>query len=108
MVVFWFRNAVSICTFFSKWRFPSPSQQLVEHRGFGCHTDTRGYYFTSRALTQTEASRVQMIETSDPLFSSAFAFVFFDEVLSTMGLLGAGTIFVGILLLISSPAPLRS
>jgi DME family drug/metabolite transporter len=59
-----------------------------------------GYYFTSKALSLTEAGRVQLIETSDPIFSSLFALTFYGDQLSVSGLSGAALILLGILVLV--------
>jgi DME family drug/metabolite transporter len=57
-----------------------------------------GFYFTTKAIEAGEASRVQVIETSDPLFSTLFALVIFGDKLGLIGSLGAACIMVGLLL----------
>lgn len=54
-----------------------------------------GFYFTTRALEKGEASSVQIIETSDPLFSTLFAFFIFGEVMGRFGAVGAAFIMAG-------------
>lgn len=66
-----------------------------------------GYYCTSRALELAEAGRVQLIETSEPLFASVLAFLIFGELLNLMGAVGAGAIMVGLMLLIFPQALFR-
>lgn len=56
-----------------------------------------GFYFTTRAVELGEASKVQIIETSDPLFATLFAFVFFGDLLGFYGYIGALLIFIGLL-----------
>jgi DME family drug/metabolite transporter len=58
-----------------------------------------GYYCTNKALSLTEASHVQIFEMSEPIFASAFAFVFLNEIMSINGLLGAVFITIGLLIL---------
>ncbi|MFK7867340.1 MAG: DMT family transporter [Alphaproteobacteria bacterium] len=60
-----------------------------------------GYYFTMRALQHGEASKVQIIETSDPLFASLFAFILFGDMLTGYGMIGAALIFTGLLVAIT-------
>lgn len=55
-----------------------------------------GFYFTTRALEKGEASSVQIIETSDPLFSTLFAFFIFGEVMGRFGAVGAAFIMAGL------------
>lgn len=57
-----------------------------------------GFYFTTRAVEGGEASKVQIIETSDPLFACIFAFVLFGDALGFAGFAGAGLIMTGLLL----------
>jgi len=66
-----------------------------------------GYYLTSKALTLAEASKVQILETSDPLFASLYGFLLFGEVLSFRGGVGALLIFLGIVLLVLPPRRTR-
>ncbi|WP_319939498.1 DMT family transporter [Xenorhabdus littoralis] len=40
-----------------------------------------GFYFTTKAVEKGEASSVQITETSEPLFSTLFAFIFIGETL---------------------------
>ncbi len=47
-----------------------------------------GFYFTTKAVQHGEASKVQIIETSDPIFATLLGFVAFGDVLSRPGLLG--------------------
>lgn len=67
-----------------------------------------GFYFTTRAIAGGEASRVQIIETSDPLFASAFGLVLFGDHMSLIGWGGAALIFSGLMLLIIKPARVAS
>lgn len=55
-----------------------------------------GFYFTNKALSITEASRVQILEMSEPVFASILAFVFLKELMSMSGILGSIFIFIGI------------
>lgn len=57
-----------------------------------------GFYFTSKALNLTEASRVQVIEMSDPLFATLLAFVFLGDVIEPQEMLGGLLILVGLIL----------
>ncbi|AQS42007.1 MAG: EamA-like transporter family protein [Candidatus Tokpelaia hoelldobleri] len=57
-----------------------------------------GFYFTTRAVEAGEAGKVQIIETSDPLFSCLFAFVLFGDALGAIGFIGAACIMGGLLL----------
>lgn len=57
-----------------------------------------GFYFTTKAVEHGEASKVQIIETSDPLFSTVFAFTLFGDSLGWIGSIGAACIMVGLLL----------
>jgi drug/metabolite transporter (DMT)-like permease len=65
-----------------------------------------GYYFTSIAINRAEASKVQLIETSEPVFASVYSFFLFNETLSARESLGAGLVLVGLLVL-SLPKILR-
>ncbi|MBE8598131.1 DMT family transporter [Xenorhabdus sp. BG5] len=62
-----------------------------------------GFYFTTKALEKGEASNVQIIETSDPLFSTLFAFLFINESLGWLGFIGAFFIMSGLLISIKTP-----
>jgi len=65
-----------------------------------------GFYFTTRAVEGGQASKVQIIETSDPLFATGFGFLLFGDRLSVAGLLGAGLIAAGLLIAVwHRPAP---
>lgn len=57
-----------------------------------------GFYFTTRAVAGGQASKVQIIETSDPLFATAFGFICFGDSLSGAGMLGAAFIFAGLVI----------
>lgn len=57
-----------------------------------------GFYFTTKAIQRGNASSVQIIESSDPLFATLFAFVVFGESLGVTGWLGALCIMTGLLL----------
>ncbi|WP_434527149.1 EamA family transporter [Photorhabdus asymbiotica] len=61
-----------------------------------------GFYFTTKAVEKGEASNVQIIETSDPLFSTLFAFLFIDETLGWLGAIGAFFIMTGLLISIKT------
>lgn len=64
-----------------------------------------GFYFTTKAVDQGEASKVQIIETSDPLFATLFAFSFFGESLGLAGTIGALCIMVGLILAMKKNTP---
>lgn len=57
-----------------------------------------GFYFTTKAVQYGQASKVQIIETSDPMFATLFAFVVFGDTLGWFGYLGTGFILFGLLL----------
>jgi len=57
-----------------------------------------GFYFTTKAVSGGEAGRVQIIETSDPLFATAFGFLLFGDRMSLVGWGGAAFIFSGLVL----------
>lgn len=57
-----------------------------------------GFLFTTKAVQQGEASKVQIIETSDPLFATLFAFLIFSESLTLFGFLGSILIILGLIL----------
>ncbi|MBB6262094.1 drug/metabolite transporter (DMT)-like permease [Paenochrobactrum gallinarii] len=57
-----------------------------------------GFYFTTKAVQTGEASSVQIIETSDPLFATIFAFGLFGDQLGVAGWTGAACIMIGLLL----------
>lgn len=57
-----------------------------------------GFYFTTRAVHTGPASSVQIIETSDPLFATLFAFALFGDRLTPAGWAGAACIMAGLLL----------
>ncbi|VVD66516.1 membrane protein [Pandoraea iniqua] len=59
-----------------------------------------GFYFTTLAISHGEASKVQIIETSDPLFATLFAFACFGDMLGGFGALGAVCIVAGLLMTI--------
>lgn len=42
-----------------------------------------GFYFTAKSLNLIEASKVQVIEMSDPLFATLLAFIFLGEIIDT-------------------------
>ncbi|RMQ41286.1 hypothetical protein ALQ04_03910 [Pseudomonas cichorii] len=56
-----------------------------------------GFYCTTKAVDEGEASKVQIIETSDPLFATLFAFCFFGEMLGIAGTFGGLCIIAGLL-----------
>ncbi|MCP5375333.1 MAG: EamA family transporter [Rickettsiaceae bacterium] len=56
-----------------------------------------GFYFTSKALNNTEASKVQIIEMSDPFFTTVGAFVFFGQTIGLYELIGGVCILIGVL-----------
>jgi drug/metabolite transporter (DMT)-like permease len=65
-----------------------------------------GFYFTAKALRHGQASKVQIVETSDPLFATLLGFLAFGDALGGAGLLGAAFILAGLLLAIRrSPGP---
>ncbi|KMJ44825.1 membrane protein [Xenorhabdus khoisanae] len=57
-----------------------------------------GFYFTTKAVEKGEASSVQITETSEPLFSTLFAFLFIGETLGWLGTLGAVFIMSGLVI----------
>ncbi|WP_162896366.1 EamA family transporter [Lonsdalea britannica] len=54
-----------------------------------------GIDFAIRSLEKGDVRRVQIIETSDPLFSTLFAFFIFGEVMGRFGAVGAAFIMAG-------------
>jgi len=56
-----------------------------------------GFWFTLKAIDDGSASGVQIIETSDPLFASLYAFILFSEILHWQGWVGAGFIMAGLI-----------
>ena len=56
-----------------------------------------GFYFTSKALNNTEASKVQIIEMSDPFFTTVGAFMFFGQTIGLYELIGGVCILIGVL-----------
>ncbi len=58
-----------------------------------------GYYCTMQALALGEASKVQIIETSDPLFASLFGVILFQEWLTGGGVMGASLIMAGLVMM---------
>ncbi|PHM38984.1 membrane protein [Xenorhabdus mauleonii] len=55
-----------------------------------------GFYFTTKAVEEGEASSVQITETSEPLFSTLLAFLIIGETLDWIGTLGALFIMSGL------------
>ncbi|PHM74445.1 DMT family transporter [Xenorhabdus kozodoii] len=55
-----------------------------------------GFYLTTKAVEKGEASSVQITETSEPLFSTLFAFLIIGETLGWLGTLGAFFIMSGL------------
>ncbi|AKM32774.1 hypothetical protein AB870_11815 [Pandoraea faecigallinarum] len=62
-----------------------------------------GFYFTTRAVERGQASKVQIIETSDPLFATAFGFFLLGDGLTYAGALGAACIAIGLLTAVWQP-----
>ena len=60
----------------------------------------------TKAVKNGEASKVQIIETSDPLFATLFAFIVFGESLQAFGYIGAGMIIFGLILSMKNPKQL--
>lgn len=58
-----------------------------------------GFYFTNKALDLTEATKVQLIQMSEPIFASVFAFAIFHEALSRIGYLGGILVLLGLIIL---------
>ncbi len=56
-----------------------------------------GFYFTSKALNNTEAGKVQIIEMSDPFFTTIAAFLFFGQTIGLYQLFGGICILIGLL-----------
>ncbi|MDO4893966.1 DMT family transporter [Moraxella sp.] len=61
-----------------------------------------GFYLTTKAIEYGEASKVQIIETSDPLFATLLASMIFGDVLSATGYIGSLLIFIGIIMMMKS------
>ncbi|WP_374220696.1 DMT family transporter [Deefgea sp. CFH1-16] len=61
-----------------------------------------GFYFTTKAIEGSEAGKVQIIETSDPLFATLFGFLIFGQILTIGSLWGASCIVFGLLLVVLS------
>lgn len=59
-----------------------------------------GFYCTTKAVEKGEAGKVQIIETTVPLFSAFFAFLCFGDLLSPIGFAGAACIMLGLLVAI--------
>jgi drug/metabolite transporter, DME family len=64
-----------------------------------------GFYLSSQALNYTEAGRVQLIETSEPVFASAFAFFCYGEMLTIRGFVGSVSVLLGIVILVLWRSP---
>ncbi|MFC0821114.1 DMT family transporter [Moraxella marmotae] len=62
-----------------------------------------GFYLTTKAVELGEASRVQIIETSDPLFATLLALIIFGDSLNIYGYFGALLILTGIVIMVKSP-----
>ena len=58
-----------------------------------------GFYCTMSAVNYTEASKVQIVETTDPLFSVMFAFLVFQQVLVGAEIIGAVLVLLGLVLI---------
>lgn len=72
-----------------------------------------GFFCTTLSLKYIEAYKTQVIESSEPMFTSLFALAFFGEFLSFLGIIGAITILFGSILITmpekkSSAEPLAS
>ena len=61
-----------------------------------------GFYCTCKALELLEASKVQLLEMSEPLFATFLAFVIFSEQLSSFHYVGISFILFGLIYLESS------
>lgn len=57
-----------------------------------------GFFLTTQAILHGDASKVQIIETSDPLFASLFALMIFGDGLGIYGYIGALFILAGLVL----------
>lgn len=80
---------------YSMEKFPIPSPPVaIAILGLVILPTIGGFYFTTKAIQHGNASSVQIIESSDPLF----AFAVFGESLGVTGWLGALCIMTGILL----------
>lgn len=55
-----------------------------------------GFFFTLKAVSKIEASKVHIVEMSDPLFSSVGALIFTGETLGLQGMIGASLILLGL------------
>lgn len=58
-----------------------------------------GYYFTTKALSLMEASKVQIFEMSEPMFASLFALILFGERLTVKGCFGGVLIILSLYIL---------
>lgn len=58
-----------------------------------------GFYCTTKALNCLSASKVQVVELSEPIFAAVLAWIFLTEIPKVSFFMGAGLIVVGILLI---------
>ena len=56
-----------------------------------------GFYLTSKALSRTEAGKVQIIEMSEPIFTSIGAFYFFGQSIGVYHFIGGVLILLGLI-----------
>ena len=56
-----------------------------------------GFYFTARALNRIEAGRVQIIEMSDPVFSTITAYIILEEGIGVYCLIGSIIVILGLI-----------
>jgi drug/metabolite transporter (DMT)-like permease len=56
-----------------------------------------GFYFTSKALNHVQASNVQIIEMSEPIFTTIGAFCLFGQSIGIYHFLGGGVILLGLM-----------
>lgn len=85
------------------FRFPSATS-LLFIAALVLFPTIGGFYFTTKAVAQGEASKVQIIETCDPLFATLYAFILFGDMLSWQGAAGALCILTGLVLAMKRPS----
>lgn len=56
-----------------------------------------GFYFTSKALSLAEAGKVQIVEMSDPLFTTVFGYIFLHQAIDKGDFAGGALIILGLI-----------
>lgn len=69
---------------------------LALNQIFSCIAAIGGFWFTVRALTMIGSESVQLFELSEPLISIGFAFIFLQQILNGIQLLGGISILCAI------------